>query len=71
MSIGIDARIGLGFDRNRSQSRLRNKCVYCWEGFKKMFLRTSSTQEILDSVETIPLNESHVVNLYLDKVFLL
>lgn len=39
-SIGVDARIGYGFDKSRTGNRCCNKCVYCWEGFKKMFLRT-------------------------------
>ena len=40
MSVGAGARVGYGFDKNRTKSRLCNLCVYCWEGFKKMFLKT-------------------------------
>ena len=47
-SIGIDARIGLGFDRNRTNSKCCNKCVYCWEGFKKIFLKTKSIDEVIE-----------------------
>eukprot|EP00915_Cephaloidophora_sp_WS-2016_P000152 GHVH01000241.1.p1 GENE.GHVH01000241.1~~GHVH01000241.1.p1 ORF type:complete len:532 (+),score=67.39 GHVH01000241.1:93-1688(+) len=36
-SIGPDARIGLGFDRNRSKGPKRNKIVYLVEGLKKAF----------------------------------
>ena len=39
-SIGVDARIGYGFDKNRTTNQCCNKCVYCWEGFKKMFIKT-------------------------------
>mmetsp|Transcript_9627 Transcript_9627/g.9583 ORF Transcript_9627/g.9583 Transcript_9627/m.9583 type:complete len:149 (-) Transcript_9627:359-805(-) len=35
-SIGLDARIGLGFDKRRSKKKCFNKCIYVWEGFKKM-----------------------------------
>ena len=35
MSIGFDAKIGYNFERNRSTSRCKNKCVYCWEAFKR------------------------------------
>ena len=53
MSVGVDARIGLGFDRNRTQSALGNKCVYCWEGFKKMFLKTSKMNTVIDSLDML------------------
>jgi len=46
-SIGPDARIGLGFDRNRSKGPNRNKMVYMYEGFKKFF----------SSAPTIPLSQ--------------
>jgi len=39
-SIGVDARIGLGFDRSRSTNRIVNKMIYAWEGIKK-FIRPS------------------------------
>jgi diacylglycerol kinase (ATP) len=48
-SIGVESRIGLGFDRHRTQSVVGNKCVYCWEGFKKMFLKTPKINSILES----------------------
>lgn len=52
-SIGIDARIGLGFDRNRTKTACCNKCVYCWEGFKKFFLKTQKIGSVLDSLEVL------------------
>jgi diacylglycerol kinase (ATP) len=35
-SFGIDARIGLNFEKKRSHSKWINKIIYCWEGFKKI-----------------------------------
>lgn len=35
-SFGLDARIGLGFDKRRSSRKWINKLIYGWEGFKKM-----------------------------------
>lgn len=52
-SIGIDARIGYGFDKRRTASRHKNKCFYCWEGFKKMFLKNKNIPETLDKLITI------------------
>jgi len=37
-SIGLDARIGMGFDRNRTTSQTANKMVYLNEGIKKAFM---------------------------------
>ena len=36
MSFGIDAKIGIGFERKRTKSKCGNKIRYAWEGFKKM-----------------------------------
>ena len=36
-SIGVDARIGFGFDKKRGKSRSFNKLIYGWEGLKKFF----------------------------------
>jgi len=35
-SFGIDARIGLGFERNRTSYRCCNQVVYAWEGIKRL-----------------------------------
>jgi diacylglycerol kinase (ATP) len=48
-SFGVDSRIGFGFDKNRTTSVLGNKCVYCWEGFKKMFIRTAKIKDVVES----------------------
>ncbi len=53
MSVGVDARIGLGFDKSRTTSALGNKCVYCWEGFKKMFLKTLKMNSVIESLNMI------------------
>lgn len=64
-SIGIDARIGLGFDKSRSGSRFCNKVIYAWEGLKK-FLKPKVTidtviekMEILESF--VSLKHTHVL----------
>jgi diacylglycerol kinase (ATP) len=49
-SIGVESRIGVGFDRNRTTSQSCNKCVYICEGAKKNFARTVRVDEILDSL---------------------
>lgn len=52
-SLGIDARIGLGFDKHRSNNACCNKVVYCMEGFKKMFLSTQRIKKVVDSLEVL------------------
>ena len=50
LSLGYDARVGFNFDKQRTTSRLCNKCVYFWEGFKKNFCRkTISIPGFLES----------------------
>jgi diacylglycerol kinase (ATP) len=41
LSLGYDARVGYNFDKNRTSSRLGNKCIYFWEGLKKNCCRTT------------------------------
>ncbi|CAD8102521.1 unnamed protein product [Paramecium sonneborni] len=55
-SLGVDARIGFGFDKNRTDNQFCNKIVYCWEGFKKMFLKTP---KINQSIETLEYFDDH------------
>ena len=52
-SIGIDARIGLGFDKNRSKTRWVNKLVYAWEGLKKFLKPSINVGSIIEKMETI------------------
>ena len=49
-SIGIDARIGIGFDRNRTKSAFCNKTVYACEGFKKSLWTAKRLNETIQSL---------------------
>ncbi len=51
-SIGIESRIGLGFDKHRTSSAVCNKMWYTWEGLKKMCC-CSSTKKIRDVVKSV------------------
>lgn len=52
-SIGLDARIGLGFDKHRTTSKCCNKFMYCWEGLKKMCccVKTARIPELVNKLE--------------------
>lgn len=50
-SFGVESRIGYGFDKFRTSSVCGNKCVYCWEGFKKMFLKTTKINDLVQNFE--------------------
>lgn len=60
-SFGVDARVGYGFDKNRTKSRFKNKTVYCWEGFKKIFTKTPKLNDVLQKAETISNKEEEVI----------
>ena len=51
-SIGVESRVGLGFDKSRTNNAIGNKCVYAWEGIKKMCCcsRTLKMNEVIDYV---------------------
>jgi diacylglycerol kinase (ATP) len=53
-SIGIESRIGMGFDKNRTSSVFCNKFYYGWEGIKKMCCanRTKKIRDVIDYVTT-------------------
>eukprot|EP00922_Rhytidocystis_sp_ex-Travisia-forbesii_P051628 GHVS01076575.1.p1 GENE.GHVS01076575.1~~GHVS01076575.1.p1 ORF type:complete len:582 (-),score=169.80 GHVS01076575.1:203-1948(-) len=54
-SIGVESRIGIGFDRYRTQSQLCNKLRYVIEGFKKSaFKRTVKINDAIDRVAEGP-----------------
>jgi diacylglycerol kinase (ATP) len=54
MSIGGDARVGLGFEKHRGSSRCMNTCCHCWEGFKKCcFTKTMRMDDIIVKVSKI------------------
>jgi len=49
-SLGVDARVGFNFDKQRSSSYYFNKAIYFWESVKKMFcVRTMSLNSYIDS----------------------
>lgn len=55
-SVGVESRIGLGFDKKRTANAVCNKIVYGWEGMKKLFCCCQSTprvREVIDYVATI------------------
>jgi diacylglycerol kinase (ATP) len=49
-SIGIESRIGLGFDKKRTKSQFLNKAVYGWEGLKKIFTSTPKVTDVVASL---------------------
>jgi diacylglycerol kinase (ATP) len=52
-SFGIESRIGYGFEKGRTRSRLGNKIVYAWEGFKKFFKKTPKVNDIVENLQTL------------------
>jgi len=52
-SFGVDSRIGYGFDKGRTKSRLGNKVVYCWEGFKKFFTKTPRVNDVVENIQVL------------------
>lgn len=52
-SIGIDARIGFGFDKNRTKNRMCNKIVYAWEGIKKFLRPTLKMKSVIERMEQL------------------
>ena len=52
-SIGIDARIGLGFDKLRSKNRFLNKIFYAWDGIKKFLKPSLSMTSVIEKMELI------------------
>lgn len=53
-SIGLESRVGLGFEKSRTRSAVTNKCVYTWEGLKKMCCcsQTLKINQVIDYVGT-------------------
>jgi hypothetical protein len=55
-SIGVESRVGLGFDKRRTPSVTRNKLIYAREGFKKMTVtKTILNNDLIESCH-IPAN---------------
>ena len=56
-SIGIESRVGLGFDKKRTESACCNKLVYFCEGLKHLCCtRTLKIKDVIDYVSTIDEN---------------
>jgi len=48
-SLGLDARVGYGFDKKKSNNSCFNKLLYCWESVKKLLcLKTMSLNKYID-----------------------
>ena len=54
-SIGVESRIGIGFDKSRTGSACCNQAVYGWEGLKKMCCtpRTNRINEVIDHMSSV------------------
>lgn len=65
MSIGFDAKVGFNFEKKRSSCRCMNKCIYCWEAFKRYLLcKTNITlTNILESIQTFEPLPSDIKNI--------
>ena len=58
LSLGYDARVGFGFDKNRSSNRCWNKCIYFWEGLKKnCCTKTAGVNKFIDKFEELDKDE--------------
>ncbi|KAL8438882.1 hypothetical protein Efla_005362 [Eimeria flavescens] len=54
-SMGVESRIGRGFDKHRTKSQALNKLRYGIEGFKKTFVtRTQSINQTLHALKVLP-----------------
>jgi hypothetical protein len=62
LSLGYDARVGFGVEKNRSSHRCCNKFMYFWEGLKKNCCRkTIRLNSLIESLHTVNIsNESHI-----------
>lgn len=52
-SIGLMARIGLGFDKKRTSSRMMNKVMYAYESFKKFISCQKHIKGVIEKVEIV------------------
>lgn len=53
-SIGVESRVGLGFDKKRTSNIFCNKCIYFCEGVKSLCCKkTLKIKDIVDYVSTI------------------
>jgi diacylglycerol kinase (ATP) len=49
--MGEDARVGVGFEKNRTATRCCNKVVYCWIGFVNMVCRCRRPPSVFSRIE--------------------
>jgi len=57
-SFGVESRIGYGFDKGRTKSRLGNKIVYFWEGLKKLVKKTPRLNDVVDNIESLKVHQN-------------
>ena len=62
ISLGYDARVGYNFDRRRTNSRNKNKCIYFLEGLKKFCCRKTVTVNGFIDTFTVYDSENNSVN---------
>jgi len=46
--------LNVGFDKRRTRSRLKNQLAYCYEGIKKLFLKTPKVNDVLEVIHQNP-----------------
>jgi len=57
-SLGLDARVGIGFDKGRRKGQIQNKGIYAWEGTKKfLFKRKNTVGNIVDNLSVLRVNK--------------
>lgn len=61
LSFGVDARIGMRYERKRTRKRCCNKCCVFWEGVKRLsnccFDTTWTVRDSLDTMCEIPIED--------------
>lgn len=52
-SIGLDAKLGHMFDKNRTKSRILNKLVYVWEAMKNFCVPEKTIKSVIAKMDQI------------------
>ena len=60
--LGLGARILIGFEKNRSNSQVKNILTYAWEGVKKCFQKTLRMNDIISYMWLVKGDEDSIVN---------
>jgi diacylglycerol kinase (ATP) len=65
-SIGVESRVGLGFEKKRTGNAHCNKACYGWEGLKKLFCccgpKTYRVKEVIESMSVFdPIAETETL----------